>query len=207
MRLNSEFHTSNDLLNRINAIWQRSQLDNMHGCIASDCPHRERLPYTGDGQIAAAMVMLNFDAAAFYQKWLGDMRDSQNPESGYVPNGAPWQPTCGGGVAWGAAMNVIPWEYYLQYGDLRQLHAGSTVLDFAFEIHSNLGLRCTGARVNGKMCSIREKLHTGDVVEIISSKNQKPTADWLNFLFFDLVWEQDFVFTRILPVPSGILLQ
>lgn len=70
---------------------------------------------------------------------------------------------------------------YTPTGDLRQLRAGSTVLDFAFEIHSNLGLRCTGARVNGKMCSIREKLHTGDVVDIISSKNQKPTADWLNF--------------------------
>lgn len=119
--LSAEFHCSHPLLNKINAIWQRSQMDNMHGCIASDCPHRERLPYTGDGQIAAAMVMLNFDAAAFYQKWLRDMRDAQNPESGYVPNGAPWQPTCGGGVAWGAAMNVIPWEYYLQYGDLQQL--------------------------------------------------------------------------------------
>lgn len=119
--LAAEFHCSHPLLNRINAIWQRSQMDNMHGCIASDCPHRERLPYTGDGQIAAAMVMLNFDAAAFYQKWLRDMRDSQNPASGYVPNGAPWQPTCGGGVAWGAAMNVIPWEYYLQYGDVHQL--------------------------------------------------------------------------------------
>ena len=71
---------------------------------------------------------------------------------------------------------------YTPTGDLRQLHAGSTVLDFAFEIHSNLGLRCTGAKINGKMCSIREKLHTGDVVEIISSKNQKPTADWLNFV-------------------------
>ena len=71
---------------------------------------------------------------------------------------------------------------YTPTGDLRQLHVGSTVLDFAFEIHSNLGLRCMGARVNGKMCSIREKLHTGDVVEIISSKNQKPTADWLNFV-------------------------
>lgn len=71
---------------------------------------------------------------------------------------------------------------YTPTGDLRQLRSGSTVLDFAFEIHSNLGLRCTGARVNGKMCSIREKLHTGDVVEIISSKNQKPTADWLNFV-------------------------
>ena len=121
VRISSRFWCSNPLLNKINDIWLRSQLDNMHGCIASDCPHRERLPYTGDGQIASAMVMLNFDAAAFYQKWLRDMRDAQNPQSGYVPNGAPWQPTCGGGVAWGAAMNVIPWEYYLQYGDVRQL--------------------------------------------------------------------------------------
>ena len=71
---------------------------------------------------------------------------------------------------------------YTPTGDLRQLKAGSTVLDFAFNIHSNLGLHCTGARVNGKMCSIREKLHTGDVVDIISSKNQKPTGDWLNFV-------------------------
>ena len=121
LHINSEFHTSNSLLNTINTIWRRSQLDNMHGCIASDCPHRERAPYTGDGQIAAAQVMLSFDAAAFYRKWLRDMRDAQNPESGYVPNGAPWQPACGGGVAWGAAMNVIPWEYYLQYGDLEEL--------------------------------------------------------------------------------------
>ena len=121
VRINSEFYTSNNLLNTINTIWQRSQLDNMHGCIASDCPHRERSPYTGDGQIAAAMVMLNFDAAAFYQKWVRDMRDAQNPVSGYVPNGAPWQPGCGGGVAWGAAMNVIPWEYYMQYGDMDML--------------------------------------------------------------------------------------
>jgi len=71
---------------------------------------------------------------------------------------------------------------YTPTGDLRQLRAGSCVLDFAFEIHTNLGLRCTGARVNGKMVSIREKLHTGDVVEIISSKNQKPTGDWLNYV-------------------------
>ncbi len=67
-------------------------------------------------------------------------------------------------------------------GDLRQLKAGATVLDFAFDIHSNLGLRCTGGRINGKIVPIREKLHTGDVVDIISSKNQKPNADWLNFV-------------------------
>ena len=121
VRPSAEFRTSNPLINNIYKIWMRSQMDNMHGCIASDCPHRERLPYTGDGQIASAMVMLNFDAAAFYQKWVRDMRDAQNPETGYVPNGAPWQPTCGGGVAWGAAMNVIPWEFYQQYGDRRML--------------------------------------------------------------------------------------
>lgn len=115
------FRTSNPLINSIYQMWVRSQLDNMHGGTASDCPHRERLPYTGDGQIAAAMVMLNFDAAAFYQKWIRDMRDAQNPLTGYVPNGAPWQPTCGGGVAWGAALNTMAWEYYLQYGDRQML--------------------------------------------------------------------------------------
>lgn len=119
--INSEFRTSNAMLNTINSIWQRTQLDNMHGCVPSDCPHRERSPYTGDGQVAAAMVMQNFDAAAFYQKWMRDIRDAQNPVSGYVPNGAPWQPGCGGGVAWGAAMNVIPWEYFVQYGDTTML--------------------------------------------------------------------------------------
>ena len=59
-------------------------------------------------------------------------------------------------------------------GELRRLPEGSTVLDFAFEIHSNLGIKCTGGRVNGKAVSIREKLKTGDYVEIISGKNQKP---------------------------------
>lgn len=113
----TRFHSSNPLLDSIIRIWKRSQLDNMHGGIASDCPHRERAPYTGDGQVAMNMVMSNFDAAAFYRKWIRDMRDTQNPSTGYVPNSAPWQPGCGGGVAWGAAMNIMPWEFYKYYGD------------------------------------------------------------------------------------------
>ena len=64
-------------------------------------------------------------------------------------------------------------------GELRILGAGSTVLDFAFCIHTNIGAHCVGARVNGKAVSIREKLSTGDVVEIQTSKNQRPTLDWL----------------------------
>ena len=67
-------------------------------------------------------------------------------------------------------------------GELRILPAGATVLDFAFNIHSGLGVRCAGGRINGKAVSIREKLKTGDVVDIMSGKNQKPSSDWLNFV-------------------------
>jgi GTP pyrophosphokinase len=67
-------------------------------------------------------------------------------------------------------------------GELRILTAGSTVLDFAFGIHSNIGAHCVGARVNGKAVSIREKLCTGDVVEILTSKNQHPNQDWLGWV-------------------------
>ena len=65
-------------------------------------------------------------------------------------------------------------------GELRKLPAGATVLDFAFDIHTNLGLRCTGGRINGKAVRISDKLTTGDVVDIMSSKNQKPSQDWMN---------------------------
>jgi GTP pyrophosphokinase len=67
-------------------------------------------------------------------------------------------------------------------GELRKLPAGATVLDFAFDIHSGLGIKCTGGKINGKAVPIKEKLKTGDIVEIMSGKNQKPSADWLNFV-------------------------
>jgi alpha-L-rhamnosidase len=110
------FETSNRLFNDINKIWRRSQTDNMHGGIASDCPHRERSAYTGDGQVACNTVLHNFDARNFYHKWVQDILGAQIEETGYVPNGAPWQPSCGGGPAWGAAICVMPWEYYVLYG-------------------------------------------------------------------------------------------
>jgi alpha-L-rhamnosidase len=128
VEVSSEFRTSNPMFDQINTIWQRSQLDNMHGGIASDCPHRERAPYTGDGQVACVTVMHNFDAAAFYEKWIRDMRDAQNVETGYVPNGAPWQPGCGGGVPWGSAMNIMPWEFYLHYGARQMLEDNYTAM-------------------------------------------------------------------------------
>ena len=65
-------------------------------------------------------------------------------------------------------------------GDLKQLPIGSTVLDFAYEIHTHVGETCNGARVNGRMVPIRHELTNGDKVEIITSKKQSPRADWLN---------------------------
>ena len=67
-------------------------------------------------------------------------------------------------------------------GELRILPAGASVLDFAFNIHSGLGCRCTGGKVNGKAVPIREKLKTGDVVEILTRKDQRPNRDWLGWV-------------------------
>ncbi|MFI3282055.1 MAG: RelA/SpoT family protein [Rikenellaceae bacterium] len=65
-------------------------------------------------------------------------------------------------------------------GDIRKLRKGATILDFAFDIHSNIGATCVGAKINGRAVSIREELCSGDVVEIQTQKNQSPKADWLN---------------------------
>lgn len=64
-------------------------------------------------------------------------------------------------------------------GDLRKFPLGATVLDFAFDIHSDVGSKCVGARVNNRNVPIKQPLKSGDVVEIVTSKNQKPSADWL----------------------------
>jgi guanosine-3',5'-bis(diphosphate) 3'-pyrophosphohydrolase len=67
-------------------------------------------------------------------------------------------------------------------GDLRQLPAGATVLDFAFDIHTAVGASCVGGKVNGKNVTIRYVLRNGDHVSILRSKHQKPKQDWLSFV-------------------------
>ena len=67
-------------------------------------------------------------------------------------------------------------------GELRILSAGASLLDFAFNIHSGLGARCIGGRVNGKAVKLQEKLKTGDTVEILTRKDQKPSRDWLGWV-------------------------
>ena len=65
-------------------------------------------------------------------------------------------------------------------GDLYRLPTGATVLDFAYTIHSAVGNRCVGGRIDGKNYSIRQELESGQTVEILTANNQTPKAEWLN---------------------------
>jgi GTP pyrophosphokinase len=79
---------------------------------------------------------------------------------------------------------LFPNEVYVLTpgGDIKVLPRGSTPIDFAYSIHTELGHRCIGARVNGKIVPLRYELQNGDVVEILTSKKQRPSRDWLNFV-------------------------
>jgi guanosine-3',5'-bis(diphosphate) 3'-pyrophosphohydrolase len=71
---------------------------------------------------------------------------------------------------------------YTPRGDVKMLPVGSSTLDFAFSIHSAIGTKCIGAKVNHKLVPLSYKLRSGDQVEIITSNKQKPTEDWLNMV-------------------------
>ncbi len=67
-------------------------------------------------------------------------------------------------------------------GELKKLQAGATVLDFAYQVHSRVGEQCTGAIVDDKNVPIRYELNNGETIKIITSKNQKPAPDWINYV-------------------------
>ncbi|WP_282035705.1 RelA/SpoT family protein [Saccharicrinis aurantiacus] len=67
-------------------------------------------------------------------------------------------------------------------GDLRRLPKGATILDFAFDIHSEVGKKCTGAKINGKHVSIKHEVSNGDHIEIITANNQVPRPEWVNIV-------------------------
>ncbi len=81
-------------------------------------------------------------------------------------------------------MNLYQDEIYVftPKGDLMRLPYGSTPVDFAYAIHSKIGETCIGAKVNGKIVPLNSQLRSGDVVEIITSKNQRPNENWLQFV-------------------------
>ena len=115
---NGYFHTSDSLINKIHraSIW--AQKSNTQG-YPTDCPQREKGGYTGDGQVIAEASIHDFQMAAFYTKWMNDMKDAQEP-NGRIPNTAPTLVGgSGGGIAWGSAYVLLPWWMYNYYNDTR----------------------------------------------------------------------------------------
>ena len=114
------FECSDELLNRIyeTVLWTYRCLS--LGGYVVDCPHRERLGYGAEGQVAVDTALYGFDQGALFTKWLADWRDVQDPQSGEVPHTAPTY-IGGGGPAWGGIVVTLPWQCYVQYGDRRIL--------------------------------------------------------------------------------------
>ena len=113
----SSFESDNKNLNWLYDAFIRTQLANMHCGVPSDCPHRERLGYTGDGQLCAQTVMMMLDCREFYRKWLYDIADCQCKESGHIQHTAPLMGGGGGPCGWGGAIVEVPYQFYKMYGD------------------------------------------------------------------------------------------
>ncbi|MBE6612419.1 MAG: hypothetical protein E7632_08000 [Ruminococcaceae bacterium] len=117
----AEFDSASEGMNYLFDTYLRTQLDNMHGSIPSDCPHRERLGYTGDGQACAEAAMLLLDSREFYRKWIRDILDCQDTERGHVQHTAPFQGGGGGPGGWGSAIVIVPYRYWKAFGDADML--------------------------------------------------------------------------------------
>lgn len=112
----SYFECSEQTFNKLEKAFRQTLYSNMHSGLISDCPHREKLPYTGDGHMIAKAVLYELDSIPYLRKWLRDILDAQI-DTGQVPNAAPAF-VCGGGYAWGNAICTVPRTLYQFTGDL-----------------------------------------------------------------------------------------
>lgn len=117
----ARFDSPSEGLNHLFHAFLRTQLSNMHGGVPSDCPHRERLGYTGDGQVCAEAAMLLLESRDFYRKWLQDILDCQDPVTGHVQHTAPLMGGGGGPGGWCCAIVLVPWAFYRRFGERAML--------------------------------------------------------------------------------------
>ncbi len=139
----SSFRCASPVLNWLYEAYVRTQTGNLHGGIPSDCPHIERRGYTGDGQLTCEAAMLTLDCRTTMRKWMRDILDCQDPETGHVQYTAPYT-RCGGGPGgWGIAVITVPLTYYEQYGDpqpLGEMYDGMVRYLGYLDAHSEGGL-------------------------------------------------------------------
>lgn len=121
LKVTSGFECSDDTINWLYNTYIHTQLSNVHSAVPSDCPHRERLGYTGDGQLCAGAGMLSFDSQAFYKKWIYDIIDCQDKTTGHVQHTAPFAGGGGGPAGWGGAIISVVYHYVKYFGDTELL--------------------------------------------------------------------------------------
>ena len=117
-----KIETSNNTINKMWEASNASYLANLFG-YPTDCPHREKNGWTGDGHIAIETGLYNFDGITVYEKWLADHRDEQQPNGvlpGIIPSSG-WGYHWANGLDWTSSLVIIPWNIYLFYGDTRLL--------------------------------------------------------------------------------------
>ncbi|MDO5581631.1 MAG: family 78 glycoside hydrolase catalytic domain [Planctomycetia bacterium] len=117
------FRCDNELLNKIQEATLLSYRGNFVDGYPTDCPHREKNGWTGDAHLAAEQAMYNWENTAAYEKWIGDLRDEQQPDGnlpGIVPSGG-WGYRWGNGPAWDSSLILIPWYLYVYRNDQRVL--------------------------------------------------------------------------------------
>ncbi len=117
LKIIADFSCDNEVINWLYNAFIRTQLNNLHGCVPSDCPTRERLGYTGDGQLCCPPVLKIFDAKRLYKKWLKDIFDCADPITGRIQNTAPFMGGGGGHGGWGSAIVFVPYYCYEVYRD------------------------------------------------------------------------------------------
>ena len=112
----AEFACSDPTLTWFFEAYVRTELANLHCGVPSDCPHRERLGYTGDGQLTAPAILMTMDGVSLLEKWMEDIVDGQG-ENGHVQHTAPYNGGGGGPGAWGGAIYLVPMALFHHTGD------------------------------------------------------------------------------------------
>ena len=122
MKMDGDFSCDNQTINQIYKNYKYTQLSNLHGNVPTDCPHRERRGFLGDGHVSMLAAMYAFDMRLTYKKWIKDIRDAQSI-TGYMPHTAPFA-AGGGGPGFGSGCIIVPYNYYRFYGDIDVLEQG-----------------------------------------------------------------------------------
>ena len=132
-----DFSCSDKFLNDFYNAFIITQRDNMHSGIPSDCPHREKLPYTGDGNLASEPTLYSFRSQEFYRKWLLDVIDAQG-NNGWVPYSAP-NIGGAGGYWWSNVLTDLPLKLYRVSGDVavieQALNPSLKYLEYIDSVH------------------------------------------------------------------------